>query len=350
MRQSVRQHGFRSALAGCAAALVSAALLSMTGKASADMPTTAPSDATAITAPNGNTAPNDKQPPETIVSPLGKTMTLKFHDEFNPVIDKDGQPYIDRSKWQTTFWQGSSQRTLWGNGEAQYYVDKNYVGDYKIPGPTMNPFSFETPGVLTISAWKVPQDMWKKYYMGKERCFASGLLISDKKFDFKYGYVEGRFKLPADRGAWPAFWLLGDDPSLGKPDIAHQWGPEIDIFEFFGHRPFKHSAGIIGRKGEKLDWKFGYDEVGFDISKDFHTWAMEWNADNVELLFDGHIWAHAKTVESLRRPMYLLINLAVGGNWYMKEMMAAGKPYHQWDVDESTMPRKMQCDYVRVYQ
>ena len=49
--------------------------------------------------------------------------------------------------------------------------------------------------------------------MGKERCFASGLLISDKHFTFQYGYVEGRFKLPANRGAWPAFWLMGDDPT-----------------------------------------------------------------------------------------------------------------------------------------
>lgn len=62
--------------------------------------------------------------PETILSPLGKKMTLKFHDEFDGVIDKDGQPYIDRSKWKTTFWQGSSCRTLTGNGKAQYYMDK----------------------------------------------------------------------------------------------------------------------------------------------------------------------------------------------------------------------------------
>jgi CubicO group peptidase (beta-lactamase class C family) len=27
--------------------------------------------------------------------------------------------------------------------------------------------------------------------MGKERCFASGLLISDKRFNFQYGYDEG---------------------------------------------------------------------------------------------------------------------------------------------------------------
>ena len=55
--------------------------------------------------------------PLAITSPLGKKMTLKFHDEFDAVKDKDGRPYIDRNKWQTTFWQGSSERTLWGNVE-----------------------------------------------------------------------------------------------------------------------------------------------------------------------------------------------------------------------------------------
>ena len=129
--------------------------------------------------------------------------------------------------------------------------------------------------------------------MGIERCFASGLLISDKFFDFKYGYVEGRFKLPATRGSWPAFWLLGNDPSQPTKDKAHEWPPEVDIFEFFGHRPTKHSAGILVKKGESLPWHFGYNEVGHDITKDFHTWAMEWNENEIALLFDNKIWARS---------------------------------------------------------
>jgi serralysin len=289
--------------------------------------------------------------PQTITSPLGKTMTLKFDDEFDAVTDKDGQPYIDRSKWQTTFWQGSSERTLAGNGEAQLYLDKDYKGSNKVPVKQgLNPFSFDQPGVLTISAGKVPEELWGNFGMTTQRCFASGLLDSDKRFVFKYGYVEGRFKLPNNRGAWPAFWLLGDDTSQTNAELAHEWPPEIDIFEFFGHRPTRHSSGILARKGEKLDWKFGYDEVGFDITKGFHTWAVEWNATNIVLTFDGKIWARSNTTKSLQRPMYLLVNLAVGGKWYSDEMRNRGTPHKPWDVDESSMPWKMECDYVRVYQ
>ena len=291
--------------------------------------------------------------PQTVKSPMGKTMTLKFHDEFNAVRDKDGKPYIDRSKWQTTFWQGSSDRTLWSNLEAQYYVDKDYNGDGNLlpeANGTLNPFSFDKPGILTIRAWKTPEALWKKFYMGKERCFASGLLLSDKRFTFQYGYVEGRFKLPSNRGTWPAFWLLGDDPAKPDPAQAHEWPPEIDIFEFFGHRPTKHSSGINVRNNEPLPWRFGYNEVGLDISREFHTWGLEWDANNIALTFDGKIWARSNTTPSLRRPMYLLINLAVGGKWYSEEMTNAKMPAKPWEVDEATMPWKMECDFVRVYQ
>lgn len=301
----------------------------------------------------GAVAATPARVPQTITSPLGKKLSLAFHDEFDPVKDKDGKPYIDRSKWQTTFWQGSSERTLWGNLEAQYYVDKDYNGDANIlpeANGSLNPFSFDTPGILTIRAWKVPEARWKKFYMGEQRPFASGLLISDKRFTFQYGYVEGRFKLPKARGAWPAFWLLGNDPSKPTPEQAHEWGPEIDVLEFFGHRPTKHTAGIIGRGDETFPWKFGFNEVGVDLTRDFHTWGLEWDAENVVFTLDGKIWARSKTSASLRRPMYLLINLAVGGKWYSEEMTNGGTPTKPWQVDEAAMPWKMDCDYVRVYQ
>jgi len=319
------------------------------------VPTPKPLPPLVNTAPPPSLTRGDGTPvPQTIVAPSGKTLTLTFDDEFDPVTDKDGKPYIDRRKWQTTFWQGSSQRTLWGNNEAEYYTDKDYSGDWKLmpdQDGVLNPFSFETPGVLTIDATKVPQELWKKYYMGEERCFSSGLLISDHRFNFQYGYITGRFKLPNNRGAWPAFWLLGDDPTGAKDQgAAHHWGPEVDIFEFFGHRPTKHSAGIIGVKGEKLPWRFGFNEVGYDITKDFHTWGLEWNADNMIFTFDGQVWEKTVTPESFKHPMYLLINLAVGGRWYSQEMGQLGTPYKPWEVDETTMPWKMECNYVRVYQ
>ena len=297
----------------------------------------------------------DETAPATITSPLGHPMSLKFSDEFNAVKDTDGQAYIDRSKWITTFWQGSSERTLTGNQEAQYYLDKDFGGRNNVPAAQrFNPFSFNKPGILTISARKVPKDLWPNYGMNEQRCFASGLLVSDKAFTFKYGYAEGRFKLPGNRGAWPAFWMLGNDPALGEAGKAHEWPPEIDIFEYMGHWDKKHSSAVIARKGpaEKVnDWTLKYNPQTVDISESFHTWGVEWNEKEVAFTFDGKVWLNGNTPPSLQRPMYLLINLAVGGKWYGEEISnITKKPTKPWEVDEATMPWKMECDYVRVYQ
>jgi beta-glucanase (GH16 family) len=322
--------------------------------------------------PQTKYVPGKGDVPQTIVSPLGKDMTLKFNDEFDAVPDKDGQPYIDRSKWQTTFWQGSAERTLISNGETQYYMDKDYAGKNNFPVEKRpNPFSFETPGILTITASKTPQDLWSNYWMGKERCITSGLLCSDRKFTFKYGYVEGRFKFPMQRGTWPAFWMLPDDPSLSKPDPAtvpttapapskhwwtkqdvqaHPWPPEIDIIETMGHWKTRFDTGYIAPKGEKVKVSQWMHDTGADLSADFHTWGLEWDENCMVWTFDGKIIAHGNISPSFRRPFYLLIQLAAGGNWYSQEMKAAKTPHAFWEVDWDSMPWKLECDYVRVYQ
>ena len=306
--------------------------------------------------------------PKTITSPLGRPMTLTWNDEFDAVTDTDGKPYIDRSKWQTTFWQGSSQRTLLGNGETQYYMDKDYAGKNNLPPDQRpNPFSFEKPGILTISATKTPEALWSNYWMGKERCISSGLLISDRRFTFKYGYVEGRFKLPMERGSWPGFWLLADDMPLGTPpgdpkttgtgmwytkeDIkARPWPPEIDILEAMGVWKSKFDTGYIAPKTEKIKVSQWMHDIGTNLGDDFHTWGMEWDENNMVWTLDGKIIAHGKVTPSFQRSFYLLINLAAGGNWYSKVMTVAKMPYAYWQVDWDSMPWKMECDYVRVYQ
>lgn len=49
-------------------------------------------------------------------------------------------------------------------------------------------------------------------------------------FDFRYGYVEARIRVPRGRGLWPAFWALN-----GRP--PGRWPPEIDVMEARGDRP-----------------------------------------------------------------------------------------------------------------
>ncbi|MEO5875466.1 MAG: glycoside hydrolase family 16 protein, partial [Streptosporangiaceae bacterium] len=83
-----------------------------------------------------------------------------------------------------------------------------------------------------------------------------------------------------------------------------------------------------------------------DYSNDFHVWAAHWTSTGITFSLDGQtVFTAAKsTVEATRgpwvydHPFYLILNLAVGGDW-------PGSP------DASTpFPSKMLIDYVRVYQ
>jgi len=74
-----------------------------------------------------------------------------------------------------------------------------------------------------------------------------------------------------------------------------------------------------------------------DMSSDFHTYGVLWNESFVGWYFDGKRVAFTPTPADMHRPMYLLLNLAVGGSW-------PGAP------DEQTQfPARMQVDYVRAY-
>ena len=88
------------------------------------------------------------------------------------------------------------------------------------------------------------------------------------------------------------------------------------------------------------------NEVGKDITEDFHIWGCEWNATDIAPVFDGKIWARGTTTESLKRPMYILINLAVGGQWYSEEVTKQIGPTKPWEVDETTMPWRMERHYA----
>ena len=52
------------------------------------------------------------------------------------------------------------------------------------------------------------------------------MISTDECFAQRYGYFEMRAQLPAGRGLWPAFWLVGK---------TQQYHVEIDIMEALGH-------------------------------------------------------------------------------------------------------------------
>lgn len=215
-----------------------------------------------------------------------------------------------------------ASRTLPNNREEQIYVDPAFTGEGHAP-LELDPFSIKD-SVLTITASPAPAEV-KPQIWGYG--ITSGLITTRDSFSQQYGYFEMRAKMPKGQGLWPAFWLLPADGG---------WPPEIDVVEVLGHEPRTiHQTAHWTRGGRKTER--GFHIRGPDSTADFHVFGVEWTADCLRWFVDGRETAHMPTPAQMHQPMYMLVNLAVGGHW-------------PGPADLSALPAQMEVDYVRAYE
>ena len=232
-----------------------------------------------------------------------------WNDEF----DYAGLP--DTSKWNY-----DTRGHGWGNQELQYYTSNRTEN-----ARTEN-------GNLVI-------EVLKEKWQGMN--YTSARLVTKGKAEFQYGRVEVKAKIPSGRGTWPAIWMLGATTPFTWPDDG-----EIDIMEHVGHNQGTVHASIHSKKY--------YHSIGTqktatipvpDCSDTFHVYATEWDKDSVKVSLDGNVYFRFANERSgyeawpFDNKMYLLLNIAVGGSW-------GG----QQGVDDNVFPKRMEIDYVRVYQ
>ena len=253
---------------------------------------------------------------------LAATAKLTFSDEFNSLSLWNGTSGTWSSNWwyndEWGLFSQSNGSTLEGNGESQWYINDNYA-----PTAGVNPWSVSN-GVLSITADRASanlQPLINNYE------YTSGMLNSWHSFSQTYGYFEISAKLPAGQGLWPAFWLLQEDGD---------WPPEIDVFEVLGHETDRlYQTVHTDETGEHTMDNFSAYVA--DMSAGFHRYGVNWQADYITFYFDGVEIGKTATPADLNEPMYLIVNLAVGGGW-------PGEP------DATTkFPATLQVDYVRVY-
>jgi beta-glucanase (GH16 family) len=247
---------------------------------------------------------------------LSGTYHLSFDDEFNSLQLASG---AGTAGWlPTDYW---NNHWLPGNGEQQYYGNPA-TDDY-------NPFSVSN-GVLTITAKPTPAGVdadGQPYVSGEISTSHGAPYPQDPQgagFSQQYGYFEIRAKLPAGKGLWPAFWMM---PANGGQ------AAEYDVFETLGQTP---SDIYQSTHWDSYSGGTGYDYQNHINSSDgFHTYGFLWDANNVSWYVDGQL-AHTEANHS-NTPMYMIVNLAVGGYW-------PGNP------DGTTpFPADMQVDSVRVF-
>ncbi|MBI5769425.1 MAG: glycoside hydrolase family 16 protein [Verrucomicrobia bacterium] len=236
------------------------------------------------------------------------TWRLIWGDEF----DKAGAP--DPAKWG---YETGRVR----NREAQFYTT-----DRRENARIEN-------GHLVITARREP---WQG------AGYTSASVVSEGKFSFCYGKLEIRAKIPAGRGTWPALWLLGDShrrlgwPRCGEIDLMENVGFDPDKLHFTVHtEAFNHLKKT--EKGRAVTVPHAHEE--------FQVYGLLWTKQRIEFFLDGkkvHEFANdGQGVEHwpFDQPFYLLMNLAIGGDW-------GG----QKGIDDAIFPLDYRIDYVRVWQ
>jgi len=221
-------------------------------------------------------------------------------------------------------WNVELHEPGWVNNELQEY--------------TASPDNiFIENGCLVLKAVKNP-----------DGTYTSGRVSTQWKRDFTYGIFEARLKVPKGKGYLPAFWLMTTDE-----EKYGQWPRcgEIDIMEVLGHDTATNYGTIhFGIPHKQSQGACTLENGSF--SDDFHVFALKWEKDRLSWYVDGNLiftetdWYCSREETGpipypapFNHPFYIILNLAVGGNW-------PGDPDENTDFEKEALI----VDYVKVYQ
>jgi beta-glucanase (GH16 family) len=233
--------------------------------------------------------------------------TLVFAEEFDGPLSVS--PHGPGTKWIAHTPYGGDFGDAW-------FTDPNH---------SPSPFSIQN-GILNITAWKDPasKNHWR-----------SGLLSSvDKRgigFSQALGYYEARMKLPAGRGVWPAFWLNG----LGSFKTPKTRVTEIDILEEYGVNPLiAHQVVHVWNTDGRQYSGLGNSSTCEGMTTDFHTYSALVKTDYIHFYFDGREQWKTPTPPEAKEPLYVMVDLALGGGW---------------PIDQTPDPSHLYVAYIHVY-
>jgi beta-glucanase (GH16 family) len=214
----------------------------------------------------------------------------------------------------------------WGNEELESYTSR----------PTNAELDGQGHLVITARTEK---------YTGTDgivRDYTSARLQTLNTFRFEYGVAEARVRVPSGQGLVAQFWMLGQEayeqdnwPGCGEIDIAEVLGSEPNTVNGTLHAPWPFApTGVQGTATSAAS-----------LSAGFHTYSVEWEPERIRFMLDGSTYRTitpadlpAGAVWPFKHPYFLLLDLAVGGEW-------PGSP------NASThFPAQMLVDWVRVWQ
>ncbi|MBD1384661.1 family 16 glycosylhydrolase [Mucilaginibacter rigui] len=240
---------------------------------------------------------------KTIQVNVSAAEALIWSDEFTTA----GAP--DPGKWGYDLGNNNG----WGNNELEYYTNR-----------TDN--AVVSNGTLKIN-------LKKEDYNGFG--YTSARLLTKGKFNFKYGRVEVKAKLPTGVGTWPAIWALGSNvdttpwPACGEIDIMEHVGKQQNTIFSTMHYPGHYGGGGVGGTTQNPT-----------ASTEFHVYSLDWTPATLKFAIDGVVYYTFPNSADLpfNNNFFLILNVAMGGNF--------GGPA----VDPNFTSSTMEVDYVRVYK
>ena len=243
---------------------------------------------------------------------LLKNRLLVWHDEF------EGDS-LDLTKWRyATHNSGGSEQQAYTVGRSENVRLEN--------------------GKLILEAHKDGYKGWT---------WSSGRIDTCQLAGFKYGRLEAKLRYDVVSGAFPAFWTIGtcayyptgEDIVGVKKSKGTQWAQngELDMFEGRGTNKTIAQGGWYNQDDGKGNQQLIFGEGKNIDASEYHVYAFEWTPTSITSYIDG-VETGTKditNIKSWQRPMYLILNMAVGST--------GGTPA----ADCTSM--KMEVDWVRVY-
>ena len=234
---------------------------------------------------------------------------------------------LDLSTWSYEIGTGDWG---WGNNEQQYYTDRTeniYIKD----GYLHIRASLETNATAIESK-----------FSGKK--YTSARIVTKGKFDFTYGTIEARIALPAGKGIWPAFWMLGSNID----DVSWPTCGEVDIIEAINDESVVYGTHHWSHEGQHAEYgnstrEYYGTSYPMDITE-FHTYKTVWNEKSIAMYVDDFKYQEigiedaAGEMGTFHKKFFLILNVAVGGEW------------PGYEIDDTQFPNEMIVDYIRVYK
>jgi beta-glucanase (GH16 family) len=268
---------------------------------------------------------------------------LLWSEEFNDAS-------LNTGTWTATDGNGCQVNLCgYGNAELEYYSPNN-LSIVNVP--------FESgTRALAIRA--------QKQTVGSN-AFTSGKVDTKGKVQVQYGMIEVRMATPSlATGLWPAAWMLGVSPQTwprnGEIDImemghkaasrAAAGAPPVNNYVGSNVITWQQAACVPGNEScaASTAWQTkSWAATNTSLANRFVTYRLYWTESEMRFTIvdngvERNMYDAPLPVNSaaLQAPFYLLLNMAVGGNF-----TDAATPAQV----TASLPATMYVDYVRVYQ